>query len=112
MSQISTHVLDTSTGRPAAGVSVTLSILTDGAFVELGRGETDTDGRLKTLLGDRALEAATYKLVFDTGGYFTKAAIDAFYPEASIVFVIREATRHHHVPLLLAPFGYSTYRGS
>ena len=112
MSQISTHVLDTSNGLPAAGVPITLSVLVDGAFVEIGRGVTDGDGRLKTLLGDRRLEATTYRLVFDTGAYFAARALDAFYPEASIVFVVADRGRHHHVPLLLAPFGYSTYRGS
>lgn len=112
MSSISTHVLDVARGRPAAAVPVTLSILEGGSYRELGRGVTDADGRLKTLLGGAPLAAATYRLVFDTGAYFAALGIDGFYPEASIVFSVRDAGQHHHVPLLLSPFGYSTYRGS
>ncbi len=109
---LSTHVLDTSTGLPAAGVSVTLAVRDGDRFVELSRGETDADGRNRTLLGARALAVGVYRLEFDTGAYFAARGIDAFYPRAVIEFEVRDAARHHHVPLLLAPYGYSTYRGS
>lgn len=112
MSQISTHVLDTSSGLPAAGVGVALSVREGETWLEVGRGETDADGRHKTLLGARALAVGVYRLVFDTGAYFARLGVESFYPEAAIVFEIRDAGRHHHVPLLLAPYGYSTYRGS
>jgi len=111
---ISTHVLDTARGRPAAGVPITLSVRhADGAFEELGRGSTDSDGRCKTLLpADYVFVAAVYRIVFDTGAYFAAANVEGFYPEAAIVFEIRRPEEHFHVPLLVSPFGYSTYRGS
>jgi len=109
---ISTHVLDTSTGRPAAGVPVTLERRTGDAWIVHGRGLTDVDGRLRTLLGDAPFEAATYRLTFDTAAYFAAAGVDAFFPAVSIVFTVVDASQHFHVPLLLSPFGYSTYRGS
>ncbi len=109
MSGITTHVLDTSRGRPAAGIAVRLQ--RGGA--ELGVGRTDADGRLRDLLApDAALEPGVYRLVFDTGPYFRQAGVEAFYPIVSIDFEIRDAGQHYHVPLLLSPFGYSTYRGS
>jgi 5-hydroxyisourate hydrolase len=117
MSAISTHVLDTSQGRPAAGVTVTLEIRSVKGGVEnwepLGRGETDADGRVKNLLpaGVR-LAAATCRLTFDTGAYFSARGVESFYPSVTVVFSIRDATQHYHVPLLLSPYGYSTYRGS
>lgn len=111
---ISTHVLDTARGRPAAGVPITLSLRgADGAFAELGRGETDADGRCKTLVpAGHAFVAGVYRIVFDTGAYFAKLGVDGFYPEAAIVFEIKKPEEHYHVPLLVSPFGYSTYRGS
>jgi 5-hydroxyisourate hydrolase len=112
MNSITTHVLDTARGKPAAGVPIKLEIEEGGAFVEIGRGETDADGRLKTLLGARALEAATYRITFDTRVYFETIKVEGFYPEAAIVFQVRDTTQHYHVPLLLQPFGYGTYRGS
>ena len=108
MSGITTHVLDTALGRPAAKVTVTLSMRRDGdEWEEIGRGVTDDDGRLRTLTGP-AIDAGTYRISFDTGGYDPKG----FFPEVSIVFVVHGPTQHYHVPLLLSPFGYSTYRGS
>lgn len=110
---ISTHVLDTSTGTPARGVAVTLDRkIAGGAWARVGSGDTDADGRLKTLVpaGER-LDFGTYKLTFDTGAYAHANGTRAFFPEVSIVFDISDA-KHHHVPLLLSPFGYSTYRGS
>lgn len=114
MSAITTHVLDTSQGRPAGGVPVTLEIQTDeGDWKMLGSGDTDADGRLKNLLPpESSLEAATYRLTFDTASYFAAQGTAGFYPQVAVVFSVRDATQHHHVPLLLNPFGYSTYRGS
>jgi 5-hydroxyisourate hydrolase len=117
MSAITTHVLDTSRGRPAAGILVILERAADpahgGAFQELGRGHTDADGRLRTLLSpDAHLTRGTYRLTFHTEPYFAKEGVTGFYPEVSVAFTIRDPDQHHHVPLLLSPFGYSTYRGS
>ncbi len=113
MSSITTHVLDTARGLPAAGVPVVLERVRGGeAAEELGRGVTDADGRLRTLLGERALEAGTYRLRFDTSAYFADQGEEGFYPEVSVLFEIRDPSKHHHVPLLLSPYGYSTYRGS
>ena len=113
MSAITTHVLDTSRGRPAAGVAVVLEVRAGERWRELGRAATDSDGRARQLLPAGEPPApGTYRLRFDTGAYFDALGIEGFYPEASIVFTVRGAGQHYHVPLLLAPFGYSTYRGS
>ena len=111
---ISTHVLDTARGRPAAGVPIILSVRKDdGSFEELGRGTTDGDGRCKTLVpAGYTFVAAVYRIVFDTGTYFASTQVEGFYPEAAIVFEIKRPEEHFHVPLLVSPFGYSTYRGS
>lgn len=110
---ITTHVLDTSRGRPAAGVPVLLEIRAADGWQEVGRAATDTDGRVRQLLPpDRALEAGTWRLTFDLASWFAAQGIEVFYPEAAIVFLVRDPGQHHHVPLLLSPFGYSTYRGS
>jgi 5-hydroxyisourate hydrolase len=113
MSAITTHVLDTSRGRPAGGVLAVLEASEGGRYRELGRGTTDADGRLKGLLpaGERP-PAGTYRLTFDTGAYFAALAVESFYPTVSIVFEVRDPAQHYHVPLLLSPYGYSTYRGS
>ena len=112
MSSISTHVLDTARGRPAAGVPVTLEQRDEaGNWAERGRGATDADGRLRDLLRE-PLAAAQYRLTFDTESYFRASGITGFFPEVQIVFIVRDAGVHHHVPLLLSPYGYSTYRGS
>lgn len=109
MSAITTHVLDTARGRPAAGVPVRLE---HGGTV-LGSGATDADGRLRGLTpADGPLAPGVYRLVFDTGAYFRAQGTEAFYPHVSIDFHVRDGAQHHHVPLLLSPFGYSTYRGS
>ncbi len=114
MGQITTHILDTSRGKPAVGVAVTLSQLgADGAGTELGRGQTDADGRLKTLVADGVtLAAGDYRLTFDVGSYFAKDNVASFYPTVSITFRIAGTGEHYHVPLLLNPYGYSTYRGT
>jgi 5-hydroxyisourate hydrolase len=112
MHSVSTHVLDISRGRPAAGVAVTLERKDGAAFTAVKRGTTDADGRIKDLVPEGELVAATYRVTFDTGAYFAAQGIEGFYPEAAIVFVVRDAAAHYHVPLLLSPYGYSTYRGS
>jgi 5-hydroxyisourate hydrolase len=112
MSGITTHVLDTSTGRPAAGVPVTLERSDEqGAWTPLGSGRTDADGRLRTLLSTPPL-AGTYRLTFDTRTYFEAARLPVFYPRVAVTFCAAAPEDHYHVPLLLSPFGYSTYRGS
>lgn len=113
MSGITTHVLDTSRGRPANGVPVLLEIRSEGGWRELGRAETDTDGRARQLLpADSSLTEGIYRITFEIERYFRAQAVESFYPEASIVFQVRDAAQHYHVPLLLSPYGYSTYRGS
>jgi 5-hydroxyisourate hydrolase len=113
MSQITTHVLDVSLGRPAAGVPVLLEVEDVGTgWKELGRGETDKDGRLRDLLAPGSLVEGTYRLTFDTHSYFAFRKVEALYPLVSVVFSVRDAKQHYHIPLLLSPFGYSTYRGS
>lgn len=113
MSAITTHVLDTARGLPAQGVSVVLERLEGGSPSLLARGFTDADGRLRDLLpAGQPLEPGVFRLVFDTGRYFAGQDAQSFYPEVAVVFQVRDAGQHHHVPLLLSPFGYSTYRGS
>jgi 5-hydroxyisourate hydrolase len=114
MSAITTHILDVAQGRPAGGVVVTLEYRpANGEWKFLARGLTDADGRITDLLSAGAqLELGDYKLAFETGEYFSTHNIDAFYPEVAVIFTIREPGEHYHVPLLLSPFGYSTYRGS
>lgn len=112
MSPITTHVLDVSLGRPAAGVPVVLENRAGADWVELGRGVTDADGRLKTLMAPGTLAAGVYRLTFDTGAYFKLLGSPGFFPTVPVVFELRAPGGHHHVPLLLSPFGYSTYRGS
>ncbi|MGH9379348.1 MAG: hydroxyisourate hydrolase [Thermoanaerobaculia bacterium] len=113
MSGISTHILDTADGRPAAGVEVTLERGDGGGWQELRRAATNDDGRVPMLLpAGASLTPGTYRLTFETGRWFERQGVDAFYPVVSVAFTVRDAGQHHHVPLLLAPFGYSTYRGS
>jgi 5-hydroxyisourate hydrolase len=108
MSAVSTHVLDTTLGRPAAGVPVRLE--TDGGTV-LATGSTDDDGRISELGPDR-IDPGTYRLVFDTVAYLAATGQACFFPEVGIAFTVADPARHYHVPLLLSPFAYSTYRGS
>ena len=113
MSAITTHILDLARGRPATGVAVTLALESDQGWQDLGQGTTDKDGRLRTLLPDDFKFAqGVYRLTFDTGAYFAAQQVESFYPQVTISFVVRDAGAHYHVPLLLSPFGYSTYRGS
>ena len=110
---ITTHVLDTSRGKPASGVPVLLEIRTDDGWREIARAETDADGRARQLLPpDAPPVAGAWRLTFGVGDYFAAQGIESFYPEVSIVFIIRDSGQHYHVPLLLSPYGYSTYRGS
>jgi 5-hydroxyisourate hydrolase len=111
---ISTHVLDTAAGRPAAGVPVVLEMTDgDGGWVAIGGGVTDQDGRLAGLVpAGRRLEAGAHRLRFDTGTWFAARGLTGFYPEVSVVFEVADPAEHLHVPLLLGPYGYSTYRGS
>ena len=112
MSAITTHILDISLGVPAIGVAVVLERQTSDGWKILGKGETDTDGRLRDLLPPNAvLETGNYRLNFETGDYFFDRQIDSFYPQISVAFTVFDSS-HYHVPLLLSPFGYSTYRGS
>ena len=109
-SPITTHVLDTARGCPAAGVAAVLERKTgDGSFEELARGVTDDDGRITDLLPPGSLRAGTYRMTFAVGVYQDGGG---FYPEVPVVFRVAAADQHYHVPLLLSPFGYSTYRGS
>jgi 5-hydroxyisourate hydrolase len=112
MAGITTHVLDTSVGRPAAGVPVLLEVLEGDGWTHVGSGSTDQDGRLAELLAAQQVDTATYQLRFDTATYFRSRGVRGFYPEITVRFEVTDAGAHHHVPLLLSPFGYSTYRGS
>jgi len=113
MSHITTHVLDVSLGRPAANVSVILEAQSvRGEWAEVARGTTDADGRLRDWPAAKAVPAGTYRLIFDIRAYFASRKIQSLYPQVVIVFEVRDAQEHYHIPLLLSPFGYSTYRGS
>jgi 5-hydroxyisourate hydrolase len=112
VSQITTHVLDTAAGRPAAGIEVTLFREHAGSEA-LATGRTNDDGRVPGLLPEaRILEAGVYRMHFATAAYLEREGKDAFYPHVDVVFRLDGSGAHYHIPLLLAPFGYSTYRGS
>ena len=113
MSAITTHILDTSIGKPASDVPVKLEFLVGNSWTEIGGGTTNTDGRVKDLITDSTkFKAGQYRISFAVSDYFTVQEVDSFYPYVEIVFVVRDTDSHYHVPLLLNPFGYSTYRGS
>jgi 5-hydroxyisourate hydrolase len=114
MSAITTHVLDTARGRPAAGVRIVLERLeSDGGWLTIGGGETDADGRLRTLMPDAgSAPPGTYRLTFATRAYFEAEGMPSFYPYVAVTFDVADGEAHHHVPLLVSPFGYTTYRGS
>jgi 5-hydroxyisourate hydrolase/2-oxo-4-hydroxy-4-carboxy-5-ureidoimidazoline decarboxylase len=111
-SQITTHVLDTSLGRPAGGMHIDLYEQAGKSWQALAQGMTDVDGRISDLLPPaRILSPGTYKLRFHSGAYFDANRIKGFYPQVEITFSLSDES-HYHVPLLINPFGYSTYRGS
>ena len=110
-SPITTHVLDTALGKPADGVAVVLERQAGSDWTEIGRGVTDADGRNRSLMTND-LSAGVYRLTFATGPYFAARSVAGFFPEVAIVFRVDETRSHYHVPLLLSPFGYSTYRRS
>ena len=112
MSGLSTHVLDLALGQPARGLALRLEVLEGQTFRPLGAAVTDADGRAGDLLAGAPLEARTYRLTFETGAYFAASARATFYPRVEVTFEVTAPAGHHHVPLLLSPFGYSTYRGS
>ena len=114
MATISTHILDLARGAPAGGVAVDLAAQnTDLSWTELSHAWTDEDGRVKPFfLVEEPLQAGTYRLVFDTESYFAGLDIESFFPQVTIVFRLDDAAQHYHVPLLISPYGYSTYRGS
>jgi len=110
---LSTHVLDTARGRPAEGIPLVLERQgADGGWAPVGRGTTDADGRCRALLGGGALEPAVYRLTFLLESWYAAHSAPVFYPRAVIEFRVDAPADHHHIPLLISPFGYSTYRGS
>jgi 5-hydroxyisourate hydrolase len=110
---ITTHVLDTSRGGPAAGIMVILEMRVANEWSPVGRGATDEDGRLVAFAADTPLAPGTYRLTFDTGDYQRNRGVAVpFFPEVTVTFTVRDADLHYHVPLLLSPYGYSTYRGT
>jgi 5-hydroxyisourate hydrolase len=110
MSAITTHVLDTALGRPAEGVPVRLESVS-GAVTTLATAVTNADGRVADL-GPERIRAGVYRLVFDTAAYFEATGQRGFFPEVTLTFTVVDPEQHHHVPVLLSPFAYSTYRGS
>lgn len=109
---ISTHVLDTATGSPAVGVQVRLEHHDGRRWLPVGDGQTNNDGRVIALVTNHVpLPAGKYRLIFEIGRYFAARHVETFYPRAIVEFVTDDAG-HYHVPLLVSPFGYTTYRGS
>lgn len=110
---VSTHVLDTSHGRPAEGLRILFETANADGWDRVGAATTDEDGRAPDLIpDDTVIDAGVYRMTFETGDWFAQRGVPAFYPRVRVEFEITDATQHHHVPLLLSPFGYSTYRGS
>lgn len=113
MSGITTHVLDTATGRPASGVAVRLERESRSGWIAVGAADTDADGRARSLLpADGAAEPGVYRLTFETRPYFARGGAQTFHPYVVIVFEVADGAAHYHVPLLISPYGYTTYRGS
>ncbi len=109
---LSTHVLDTARGRPAAGVLVTCEVRDGAGWREVTQRRTDADGRIGDLVERDALQAGVHRLRFATGAWADQAGQASFWPEVTVEFEVSRPDEHHHVPLLLSPYGYSTYRGS
>ncbi|RYZ04268.1 MAG: hydroxyisourate hydrolase [Myxococcales bacterium] len=112
MPGITTHVLDTSLGKPAAGIPVSLSVREGSVSRELGRSITDADGRVRQLAPEALLAVGSYVLTFETNDYFRAAARETFFQRITLELFVADANQNYHVPLLLSPFGYTTYRGS
>lgn len=112
MSPITAHVLDTALGRPAQNLGLRLDVFERDQWRTLTSRVTNQDGRVTDLLPEGALTRGRYRMVFETAAYHRAVGQPVFYPEVAIVFEIEAATEHYHIPLLLSPFGYSTYRGS
>jgi 5-hydroxyisourate hydrolase len=109
---ITTHVLDTAAGRPGKNIAVSLDREEPNGWLSVGRGHTDDDGRLRTLTPPGPVEPGTYRIRFETRAYLEAQSQSCFFPVVEIQFVVVDGAQHYHVPLLLSPFGYSTYRGS
>ena len=109
---ITTHVLDTAQGRPGKGIAIELERADHDTWKLVGDASTDDDGRLKTLTPPGTLTAGRYRIRFQTGQYFESLGLATFFPVVEIQFTVADGTQHFHVPLLLSPYGYSTYRGS
>jgi len=109
---ISTHVLDTAHGRPAAGVPLTLARLTNGVWSLLNDDHTDADGRCKLLPPTQTLQAGVYRIHFETAVYYERQQLQGLYPYVEIAFIVSNSDHHYHIPLLLTANGYTTYRGS
>lgn len=109
---LTSHVLDLALGQPARGLAARLEVLDGTSWRAVTTAVTDDDGRTGDLLGGAPLDARTYRLTFETGAYFAATERASFYPHVQVTFVVTATAQHHHVPLLLSPFGYSTYRGS
>ena len=113
MSAITTHVLDVSRGRPAEGIIAVLEFRTHEGWKELARGSTNADGRIPDLLPkEKSIDPGLYRLTFELRSYVERSQTTGFYPYVPIVFEVKDSTQHYHIPLLLSPFGYTTYRGS
>jgi len=109
---ITTHVLDTAAGRPGHSIAIELERVEHGTWHLIGGGITDDDGRLRTLTPPGPVQPGTYRIRFQTGPYFAAQGVTGFFPVVEIQFVIADGEQHYHVPLLLSPYGFSTYRGS
>jgi 5-hydroxyisourate hydrolase len=109
---LTTHVLDTARGLPAAGMAVTLARWSADGWADVAERTTNADGRVADLLPEGGLRPGRWRLSFDVGGYFARHDQPCFFPEAELVFEVTSLDRHHHVPLLVSPYSYSTYRGS
>ena len=109
---ITTHVLDTAVGRPGKSIAIELERADHGTWHLIGGGVTDDDGRLRTRTPPGPVQAGTYRIRFQTGAYFAAQGVQGFFPLVEIQFVVADGTQHYHVPLLLSPYSFSTYRGS
>lgn len=110
---LSVHVLNLETGVPSAGVNVTLERHMGEAWQPLAQGTTNEQGRIAELYpSDKPLQKGEYRVVFKTGEYYKKTGHETFFPEIPVIFEVKQADQHYHIPLLLSPYGFSTYRGS